>query len=107
MSSDPKGTLLAMPGVSRPDAPLASQPVPEVVQALEDLLAKAKTGYIRAIGFSYVRSSERISYGFFGVKKNLVTMHLLHSGLHVAATDMGQGIADTSIDVDPSDTEAD
>lgn len=106
MDSETKGTLLAMPGVVAAQ-PLEAQPNPEVVQALEDILAKAKTGYIRAIAFGYVRSNNRVSYGWHGVKTNLTRLHLLHSAVTIAATDMGVEIANTSTDVDPSDPEAD
>lgn len=104
MSDDNK--ILSMPGVIA-EQPATTQPVPEVVQALEDLLAKARTGYIRAVSFGYVRSNERISYGWFGVKQNLVRLHLLHSAMVVAVTDMGAEIADTSTDVDPENAEKD
>jgi hypothetical protein len=93
----------SFPGVTQPDHALGVQPVAEVVQSLKELLAKAESGQLRAIAFAYIRPGERVSYGWFGVKNNLTRMHVLHSGMHVAATDYGQQIANTSTDVDPAD----
>jgi hypothetical protein len=64
MSDDTKGTLLAMPGVSRPDQPAGAQPVPEVVEFIEEILADAKCGGIQSIAVAYVRPGNITGYGF-------------------------------------------
>ena len=93
--------VINMPKVKLVD----QQPVAEVVECLKGLLAKAESGQLKAIAFAYIRQPERISFGWFGVKHNLTRMHMLHSGMVVAATDYGQQVADTSTDSDPNDTE--
>lgn len=99
-----KDNVVAMPGVSKPDEPVGAQPVAEVVKVLEDLLDLARTGNLRAIAFSYIRSNERPSYGWFGIKNHPTRMHILHSGLMTVVTDLGMEIANSSTDVDPDKT---
>jgi hypothetical protein len=98
--------VAAFPRVALVDQTADHQPVAEVVEAIKGLLAKAESGQLKAIAFAYIRQPERISYGWFGVKHNLTRMHLLHSGMMVAATDYGQEIADSSTDVDPDEPES-
>lgn len=107
MANETTGAVLTMPLVKLVDQTADQQPVAEVVECLKELLAKAESGQLKAIAFAYIRQPERISYGWFGVKHNLTRMHMLHSGMMVAATDYGQGIADTSTDVDPCDPKGD
>lgn len=91
----------SFPGVKLVDT--STEPVAEVVKYLEELLAKAEAGHIRAIAFSYVRENGRPSYGWSGIKSGDIRMFALHSGLCTAVTDMGREMADSSDDVDAND----
>lgn len=78
------------------------QPVPEVIDVLEQLLEKARTGYIRAIAFSYVRQGYRSSYGHFGAADQQAA-NALHSGLMTLWTSMGAEMDRLSSDADCND----
>lgn len=100
-------TVTAFPGVALPDQAANEQPVAEVVEALEQMLAKAKTGYLRALAFSYVRPGHRTSYGWLGIKHDLAAMNALHSGMTTCWTALGVLIDQTSSEADPTDPETD
>lgn len=57
-------TILAMPGVSRPDQPANAQPVPEVVAFIEGVLARAQNGEITSIAVAYVTHDNITGDGF-------------------------------------------
>jgi len=59
-------TILAMPGVSRPDQPANAQPVPEVVAFIEGVLARAKNGEITSIAVAYATAANCTGDGFAG-----------------------------------------
>jgi hypothetical protein len=92
--------------ITRLPVKIQSEPVPEVIERLEQLLALAKTGHLRAVGFSYVRQGFRSSYGYVGTK-DLQALHALHSGLMTAWTSLGVEIDRDSTEVDPDAPETD
>jgi hypothetical protein len=58
--------LLAMPGVTKPDAPALVQPCADVIDDLERMLAEAKRGEIQAFGAAIVRHNGRTAFTFSG-----------------------------------------
>lgn len=58
------GGISAFPGIKLADAPLDAQPVSEVVEFLEEILADAKAGKIQAIGVAYVKPGNITSDGY-------------------------------------------
>lgn len=58
------GNVTGFPGVKLVDAPIAEQPVAEIVTFIEELLAAAKRGQIRAIGVAYVKTGDVTADGF-------------------------------------------
>jgi hypothetical protein len=53
-----------MPGVSRPSASAHEQPVPEVVEKLQKLLAEAQQGRVRAVAFATVGPDHVVAQNF-------------------------------------------
>lgn len=86
---------------------VGNEPVPDVIRALEDLLSKARTGYIRALGFSYVRPGHRASYGWTGIKDDIAAGNALHSGLMTLWTSMGVAMDENATDADTSNPSED
>jgi hypothetical protein len=52
------------PGVAAPDKPRTEQPVEQVIEVLEELLADAREGRIRAIAYAAVSPGEHTSFGW-------------------------------------------
>jgi hypothetical protein len=66
-----------------------NKPDADVVKLLEDLLARAKSGQLRAIAFAYVRAGYHSSYGWSGASGDHIASHVLQSGLCTALTAFG------------------
>lgn len=62
MSAD--GKVSTFPGVTLPGSPLGEQPSREVIEFLEEILADAKRGKIRAIAVAYVGPGRVTSDGY-------------------------------------------
>jgi hypothetical protein len=54
--------IKAYPGVSMPETPRHEQPVEQVVSVLEELLAEAREGKIRAIACAVVKAGEATTH---------------------------------------------
>jgi hypothetical protein len=87
----------------KPFAVAKNTPVPEVVEQLESILAKAKRGEIRAVAFSYVRVGYRTSFGWSGIKDDKHAENAIHAGLHTALTDLATGAVQMSTAVSEED----
>lgn len=59
-------TVVALPGVSDHEKPANGQPQPDLVEALERLLAAAKTGEIQAVAFAIIDDDRGVSTAWKG-----------------------------------------
>lgn len=82
--TDTTATVLAMPGITRPDRDAAAQPNPKVIAYLEKILDRAKAGEVQSVAMAFVRANGYPSYGWHGFDG--VTQFALHSGLMTMLT---------------------
>lgn len=54
--------IVALPGVTKMDAPWDEQPQEQVIELLEEALAEARSGKIQSIGLALVCRGQRTTY---------------------------------------------
>jgi hypothetical protein len=59
-------TVHTMPGVSDHDKPASGQPQQDLIEAIEKLLAAAKTGEVQAVAFAVIGDDRDIKTGWKG-----------------------------------------
>lgn len=78
-----------LPGVERPDLPLESQPVPEVVALAEQVLIDAKNGKIRVLGVACVLGNDGETAEGWAPKQDApATLSAAAADLHYRVTKM-------------------
>lgn len=60
----PKGNIVLFPGTPAPELPVNLQPEASIVELLEGLLARARTGELRAVAAAYVKTGDYTSFNW-------------------------------------------
>jgi hypothetical protein len=81
------------------------QPVPEVIDFLERILARAKSGDIRAVAVAYVRGNGMTADGWYSDRNDGKLTFILHSAIACLMGDFTADLNKSSISV-PVDEDA-